>query len=279
MRIITEKLIHSFENHLLNEEKSNATVKKYIHDIRLFKKWLNGRSANKKTALQYKALLAQKYKPTSVNSAISSLNSFFAYHEWYDCKVRTLKIQKCIFAPKERVLTKHEYERLVETALRKKNKRLCLLMQAICSTGIRVSELSCITVQAVEDGTSTISSKGKIRRLFLPKPLRRSLKQYIKEQKITSGPVFVTSSGRPLDRSNIWSEMKKLCSKAGVCKDKVFPHNLRHLFARTYYSMHKDIVRLADILGHSSINTTRIYTVENGEVHMRQIEKLGLLRC
>lgn len=279
MKKITEKLINNFETYLFDEEKSKATLDKYIRDIRAFLLWLCGRGVNKQTVLEYKAYLTQNYKPASVNSVLSSLNSFFTYNEWYDCKVRSLKIQKQIFASKEKELTKAEYERLLDAAKSKNNERLYLLMQTICATGIRVSELRFVTVAAVCSGEANINCKGKIRRVFLPFSLCRLLKQYIKEQKITSGPVFISRTGKPLDRSNIWSDMKKLCEYAGVSKDKVFPHNLRHLFARTYYSLKKDIVRLADILGHSSVNTTRIYTMETGEVHRKQIERLGLLRC
>ena len=279
MKKITEKLIKNFRNYLTNEEKSDATLEKYIRDICAFLAWLCGRGVNKKTVLEYKAYLVENYKPASVNSVLSSLNSFFTYNEWYDCKVKSLKIQKQIFASKDKELTKAEYERLLDAAKTKKNERLYLLMQTICSTGIRVSELRFITVAAVNTGVANINCKGKLRQVFLPKTLCKVLTKYMREQKITSGPVFVSKTGKPLDRSNIWSDMKKLCEHAGVSKDKVFPHNLRHLFARTYYSLQKDIVRLADILGHSSVNTTRIYTMETGEVHKRHIEKLGLLRC
>ena len=279
MRKITEKRIESFRNYLINEEKSNATLEKYIRDTCAFLSWLCGRYVDKQTVLEYKAYLVENYKPASVNSVLSSLNSFFSYNEWYDCKVKSLKIQKQMFVSKEKELTKAEYERLLDTAKSKKNERLYLLMQTICSTGIRVSELRFITVAAVNTGVANIHCKGKLRSVFLPRTLCKVLARYIREQKITSGSVFVSRTGKPLDRSNIWADMKKLCEYAGVSKDKVFPHNLRHLFARTYYSLQKDIVRLADILGHSSVNTTRIYTIETGEVHKRQIEKLGLLKC
>jgi site-specific recombinase XerD len=199
--------------------------------------------------------------------------------EWYDLRVKNLKIQKQIFASTDKELTKAEYDRLLQAAKQKKNERLYLLMQTICSTGIRVSEVQYITVEAIARGVAEINCKGKRRQVFLPKQLCQILKQYIKEQKRKSGAVFVTKSGNPLDRSNIWSDMKKLCKAANVSEKKVFPHNLRHLFARTYYSLQKDIVRLADILGHSNVNTTRIYTMESGEIHRRQIQKLGLLRC
>jgi len=199
--------------------------------------------------------------------------------EWYDLRVKNLKIQKQVFASTDKELTKAEYDRLLQAAKQKKNERLYLLMQTICSTGIRVSEVRYVTVEAVARGIAGINCKGKCRQVFLPKQLCQILKQYIKDQKIKSGAVFVTKNGNPLDRSNIWSDMKKLCKAANVSEKKVFPHNLRHLFARTYYSLQKDIVRLADILGHSSVNTTRIYTMETGEMHRRQIQKLGLLRC
>ena len=210
---------------------------------------------------------------------LSSLNSFFVFLERHDCRVKTLKIQKQIFAPLERELTRAEYERLLSTAQTLHKQRLYLLMQTVCSTGIRISELHFITVSALYRETAEIRCKGKIRQVFLPKKLCRILLRYAKEQNIRSGPVFVTRGGKPLDRSNVWSEMKKLCEHAGVSKEKVFPHNLRHLFARTYYAQQKDIVRLADVLGHSNINTTRIYTMETGEEHRKQLEKLGLLRC
>ena len=190
-----------------------------------------------------------------------------------------LKIQKQIFASTDKELTKAEYNRLLQAAKQKKNERLYLLMQTICSTGIRVSEVQYVTVEAISRGVAEINCKGKQRRVFLPKQLCHILRQYIKDQKIKSGAVFVTKNGNTLDRSNIWSDMKKLCKTANVSEKKVFPHNLRHLFARTFYSLQKDVVRLADLLGHSSVNTTRIYTMETGVVHRRQIEKLGLLRC
>ncbi len=278
MKIITKELIQAFKKHLINEEKSEATLEKYIRDISAFSVWLEGAAVSKERVLEYKTHLVEQYMPASVNSILSSLNCFFSFNEWYSLRVKALKIQKQIFASKEKELTKAEYERLLDAARSKKNERLYLLMQTICSTGIRVSELCFIDMNAVQSGTANINCKGKLRQVFLPKELRKKLTKYAKEQKITSGPVFISKNGKPLDRSNIWADMKKLCVAAGVSKDKVFPHNLRHLFARTYYSLQKDIVRLADILGHSSVNTTRIYTMETGDVHRRQIERLGLLK-
>lgn len=279
MKRITNELIQKFKTYLINEEKSSATLEKYIRDVVAFMQWLNERVVEKVVVMEYKQNLIENYAPASANSMLSSINSFFGYMEWYDCKVKTFKIQKQIFANKDKELTKAEYERLLVAANKKQNKKLYMLMQTICSTGIRVSELRYISTDAVRKGEAVINCKGKMRVVILPKQLCKMLTSYIKEQKISSGSVFVTKNGKPLDRSNIWKLMKDLCESAGVSKEKVFPHNLRHLFARTYYSLEKDVVRLADILGHSSVNTTRIYTMETGDVHRRQLQRLGLLLC
>ena len=279
MKEVTRERMSAFRDYLINEEKSEATVSKYLHDVAVFAEWLGTRDLEKIAVVEYKTALCEKYAPASVNATLSSLNCFFAFCGRHDLRVKNLKIQRQIFASTEKELTKAEYDRLLTAAKSKKNERLFLLMQTICSTGIRVSELKFITVEAVERGIAEINCKGKRRQVFLPKELRKMLGRYIKEQKRKSGAVFVTKNGNPLDRSNIWSDMKKLCKTANVSEKKVFPHNLRHLFARTFYSLQKDVVRLADILGHSSVNTTRIYTMETGVVHRRQIEKLGLLRC
>lgn len=262
MKKITNELIQKFKMYLINEEKSSATLEKYIRDVVAFMQWLNDRVVEKVVVMEYKQNLIENYAPASANSMLSSINSFFGYMEWYDCKVKTFKIQKQIFANKDKELSKAEYERLLVAAKKKQNKKLYMLMQTICSTGIRVSELRYISTDAVRKGEAVINCKGKMRVVILPKQLCKMLTSYIKKQKISSGSVFITKSGKPLDRSNIWKLMKDLCDTAGVSKDKVFPHNLRHLFARTYYSLEKDVVRLADILGHSSVNTTRIYTME-----------------
>jgi len=279
MKKITIETIQLFKCYLCGEEKAQATVNKYVHDVKEFQIWLGDRELCKTEVLAYKNYLCERYAPASVNAVLSSLNSFWGYMEWFDLRVKNLKIQKQIFASSDKELTKAEYERLLQAAKQKKNERLYLLLQTMCATGIRVSELRDITVAAVSRGVAEINCKGKCRQVFLPKQLCRILKQYIKDEKIKSGPVFVTKNGNPLDRSNIWSDMKKLCKAANVSEKKVFPHNLRHLFARTYYHMHRDVVRLADILGHSSVNTTRVYTMETGEVHRRQIQKLGLCRA
>lgn len=278
MKKITQEMVVNFKKFLIDEEKSNATLEKYMRDINAFREWLGNRIVEKVMVLEYKAYLVEKYAPASANSMLSSINSFFEFNEWHELKVKMLKIQKQIFAEKNKELTKTEYERLLDAAKSKKNERLYYLMQTICSSGIRVSELKSITIEAVKERRATIKCKGKMRIVILPKELCKMLAEYAKEQKISSGPVFVTKTGKPLDRSAIWKMMKQLCESAGVPKEKVFPHNLRHLFARTYYTIQKDIVRLADILGHSSINTTRIYTMETGDIHRRQIQKLGLLR-
>ena len=279
MRKITNELILGFKNYLIEEEKSQNTIEKYIRDIKFFMTWLYGKEVTKILALEYKKELCDKYAPASVNSIIASLNCFFAYNEWYDLKVKSLKIQKQIFVKKDRELNKAEYERLLTAAKSKKNQRLYYLIQTICSTGIRVSELRYITTCAVKSGQAVINCKGKMRIVILPKELCNMLNEYIRKNKIKAGSVFISRNGNPLDRSHIWKMMKELCKSAGVSKLKVYPHSFRHLFARTYYSIQKDIVRLADVLGHSSINTTRIYTIETGEVHRKQIQKLGLLRC
>lgn len=278
MRKITNELIQKFKEYLIDEEKSLLTLDKYIRDITAFMKWCKNAEISKSLVLEYKQEIIEKYAPASVNSILSSLNSFFEYNEWHGLKVKMLKIQKQIFAERNKELTKSEYERLLDAAKSKKNERLYYLMQTICASGIRVSELSAITIEAVKARRANINCKGKMRVVILPKDLCKVLTEYARRQKITSGPVFVTKNGKPLDRSTIWKMMKVLCESARVDKEKVFPHNLRHLFARTYYSIQKDIVRLADILGHSSVNTTRIYTMETGDIHRRQIQKLGLLR-
>ena len=278
MKKITNELIKNFHRYLIEEEKAAATVEKYIRDINVFADWLGDKELDKETVLIYKENLTKNYAPASVNSVLSSLNSFFTFNEWYNLRVKNLKIQKQLFANKDNELTKEEYERLLTAAKSKGNEQLYFLMQTICSTGIRVSELCYITVESLKAQKAQINLKGKMRVVILPKELCKMLLKYSKEQKITSGSVFVSRNGKPLDRSNIWKMMKALCESAGVARAKVFPHNLRHLFARTFYSIQKDIVRLADILGHSSVNTTRIYTMETGETHRRQIQRLGLLR-
>ena len=279
MKKITGAMIKKFKEYLNDEEKSRATIEKYIRDVTAFAEWLGNKEVCKARVLEYKEKIIAEYAPTSVNSIISSLNSFFDYAEEYGLKVKIIKIQKQIFAKDEKEISKAEYERLLAAAKSHGNYKLYLIMQTICATGIRVSELRYISVNSLTDGRAEVNMKGKLRVIIIPKELCKKLKKYTSEQKISRGSVFVTKTGRPIDRSNIWKMMKSLCESANVDRTKVFPHNLRHLFARTFYSIEKDIVRLADILGHSSVNTTRIYTMGTWENCRRQVQKLGLLRC
>ena len=267
-----------FENWLREREKSEKTVEKYVRDVKKFLPWCEG-VLSKEKVLAYKEHLKKGYMPKSVNSMLSAVNSFLDFTGKRGCKVKLLKLQNQSFANSDKTLTKKEYERLVESAKKTGKLRLYYLLQTMCATGIRVSELRFITVEALKSGSCVIDLKGKIRPLFIPKKLSKALLSYCRAKKITSGSVFVTKNGKPLDRSNIWAEMKRLCKAAGVEPGKVFPHNLRHLFARCFYAATKDIAKLSDILGHSSINTTRIYVMDTGDTHRRQLERLGLLLC
>jgi site-specific recombinase XerD len=275
-RTITEKRLCAFRRYLAEEEKSEITIAKYLQDIRQFWKWNKEQPVTKEVVIRYKeALVSQGYAVRSINSKLASLNSLLTFCGWTDCKVKNLRMQRQIFCPQERELTREEYRRLLQVA--EKQPRLHLLLQTICGTGIRVSELQYFTVEAVSRGQVTVQCKNKIRTIFVPRKLKQKLLRYAGEQRITSGPIFVTRSGQPLHRSNIWAQMKKLCGAAKVEQSKVFPHNLRKLFAKIYYSAEKDIAKLSDILGHSSINTTRIYIMSTGDEHQRQIERLGLV--
>ena len=279
MKQITTTKIKKYREYLIEEEKSKNTIDKYMRDINAFTKWIAERELCKAVILEYKEHLKLSYAAKSVNSILSSLNSFFEFCEWHNLKVKLLKIQKQIFANESKELTKDEYDRLLNAALSKGNEKLYLLMQTICATGIRVSELQFITVESLRKRKANIDLKGKMRMVIIPNNLCKTLLKYSSEQKITTGSVFISKNGKPLNRSNIWKMMQSLCYDANVSKSKVFPHNLRHLFAKRYYSLHKDIVRLADILGHTSVNTTRIYTMETGDIHRKQIQELGLLKC
>ena len=276
-RIISNDLLMKFEDHLRNEERSQATIQKYLHDIRVFMTYLGDGSVDKSKVLPYKEKLSEKYEVSSANSMIAALNTFFRFTEWIDCCVKQFKVQRQIFCSEEKELTRQEYTRLVETAKKKGNERLNLIIQTICCTGIRVSELQYITVEAVKNGETVVRCKGKTRTVFFVKELRKRLLRYIQNNELQSGAVFVTKTGKPINRTNVWREMKALCEKAGVSPDKVFPHNLRHLFARTFYGIEKDIAKLADILGHSSINTTRIYIVSTGKEHRQRMENMRLI--
>lgn len=263
-----------YKAYLIGEEKSAATTEKYIRDVNAFIEWLGNNELCKEEVLAYKEFLAEQYAPASANSMIIAVNGFLRFISCADCCVKPLKVQRQIFVNEEKELTKAEYQRLVKAC---EGTRLSYLIQTICSTGIRVSELKFITVEAVKSGRTVVNCKNKRRVIFIPVPLQKLLKEYIKKAGIESGSVFVTKSGKPLNRSNIWRDMKALCKKARVNAEKVFPHNLRHLFARTFYSIEKDIVRLADLLGHSSINTTRIYTMETGNKHLIRLERVQKL--
>lgn len=277
-RILTERKISEFILHLKSEEKSENTIKKYIRDVRAFFGFVGGAEITKETVIAYKnELLLQNYAVRSINSILASLNCLFSFLGWYDLRVKSLKLQKQIYCPEEKELTKAEYICLCNTAKSNKNERLNLILQTICGTGIRVSELQFITVEAVRQGTVTVNCKNKARTVFVVRELRQKLLNYAQKHKITSGMIFVTRTGKPISRTNIWREMKKLCVKANVNPKKVFPHNLRHLFARTFYGIEKDIAKLADILGHSSINTTRIYIISTGTEHRKRMEQMRLI--
>lgn len=277
-RTLTQNKISNFYTWLKSEEKSENTVEKYIRDVTAFIEYLGGSAITKETVIAYKnKLINENYAVRSINSMLASLNSLFAFLGWVDLKVKSIKLQRQIYCPEEKELTKAEYVRLINTAKQKGNERLNLLIQTICGTGIRVSELQYITVEAVKCGEAVVSLKGKTRTVFIVKELKQKLLRYAAEQKITSGVIFITRSGKPMSRTNIWREMKNLCKEANVNPNKVFPHNLRHLFARTFYSIEKDIAKLADILGHSSINTTRIYIISTGNEHRRRMENMRLI--
>ncbi len=263
--------ITEYENFLIEEEKSTATIEKYLRDIRAFEVFLCGKELTKCEIIAYKKSITESYAPASVNSMLVSINSFLKFIGCERLCVKLLKIQRQIFASEKKELTAAEYRRLLSAA---QNTRLKLVIQTICETGIRVSELKYITVEAVREGKAIVDCKNKTRVIFIPSPLRKVLSGYIKKSGITAGSMFITKSGKPLGRSNIWRDMKALCERANVAPDKVFPHNLRHLFARTFYAIERDIVRLADLLGHSSIDTTRIYTMETGRTHIDCLEKI-----
>ncbi len=274
---ITDRIMRLFEKYLTENEKAVATVRKYMRDVRRFAEYAAGRALDKATVLGYKESLMHGYTVRSANSMLASLNAFFRFSGRYELCVRQFKVQKEAYCSEERELGRGEYVSLVKAAEQMKDERLSLVVQTICGTGIRVSELSFITVEAVRRGEAVVSCKGKTRKIFIVRALQKKLLRYAVRQGITGGVLFVTRSGRPLDRSNIWRQMKGLCAAAGVSEGKVFPHNLRHLFARTFYGIEKDIAKLADILGHSNINTTRIYIITTGAEHQRRMENMRLI--
>lgn len=275
-RIITGEQLEEFRKNLVEEEKSAATVEKYIRDIHRFLVYADGRRVNKELTINYKKELIEKsYAVNSINSMLASLNSLLMFLGWEDCKVKNIKTQRQIYCSEDKELTKAEYLKLLDAS--KNQPRLCLILQTICSTGIRISELSYFTVGAVKQGRINVSCKNKTRIILIPGKLKKMLLDFAGKSGIHEGVIFQTKRGNPINRSNVWAEMKKLCEKAKVNPKKVFPHNLRKLFARTFYKFEKDIAKLADILGHSSINTTRIYIMTTGQEHRRKIERLGLV--
>jgi len=277
--VITEEMVVSYREYLYEEEKESATIEKYIRDLRKLISFADGREVSKKLMIAYKESLKSggRYKISSINSFLVAANRFLEYMKWYEFRVKIYKVQRELFQPEEKDLTEKEYRRLVRTAESSGKKRLALLIQTICATGIRVSELEMITVNAVKRGTANIYCKGKGRQVLIPRSLQVKLLGYIRRKGLQFGPVFCTSGGKPLDRSNIWKEMKGICEAAGVEREKVFPHNLRHLFAKIYYQIGKDIGKLADILGHSSIETTRIYIKTSSQEHRQLLEKMKVV--
>ena len=278
MTKLSEKTLKDFRRSLEKEEKSRATTEKYLRDVRGFMAFVDGRGINKEKAIAYKRKLVDDgFAVRSVNSMLASVNKLFAFLGRDELKVKFIKQQKEIFRPEEKELTKAEYERLCKAAQRKRDERLSLVIQTICCTGIRVSELEYITAEAVRRGEARVSCKGKTREIIIVKDLQKKLMKYMSRRGIIHGCVFVTRTGKPISRINVWREMKSLCREANVSPSKVFPHNLRHLFARVFYKLEKDIAKLADILGHSSINTTRIYIMSTGKEHRRRMENMRLI--
>ncbi len=276
-RMLTDALLNEFMIYLREDEKSYATIDKYMRDLKKFQEFAGEEPVSKQTVLDYKEHLAKGYAVASANSMLAVLNAFLRFAGWYECCVKRLKVQTKAYCSEDEELTRTEYVRLVNMAMSNDNERLALLIQTICGTGIRVSELEYITVESLEHGESQVNCKGKTRMIFIVPELREKLKEYADRLGIRSGPVFVTRTGNPMDRSNIWREMKALCDQAGVSETKVFPHNLRHLFARTFYGLEKDIAKLADVLGHTNISTTRIYIITTGEEHKKNMEKMQLI--
>lgn len=278
MKIITEETLLHFSAFLKQEEKSANTIEKYLRDVAKFANFLAGEPVTKERVLTYKQSLQESgYAVRSINSMLAALNAFFSWENWPECKVKNFRFQQQAYYPEEKELTREEYMRLVTAAVSQGNHRMALILQTIAATGIRISELQFVTVEAVRAGQISVFLKGKNRVIFIVEKLQKKLLRFAKERGIPCGMIFASRNGRKPDRSNIWRDMKKLCAIANVSREKVFPHNLRHLFARTFYRMEKDIVKLADILGHSSINTTRIYTITTGQEHRRMMENLRLL--
>ena len=277
-RKIGARELIGFADYLKSEERSPGTMEKYLRDVRFFAAWLDGRAVTREIASAWKEhLLAEHYAPVTINSMLAAVNAFFRFAGWDECRVKFLKIQRRLFRESRRELTRQEFDRLLETARTLGRERLSLLMETVCATGIRVGEVRYITVEAAQTGRAEIALKGKIRTILLSTKLCRKLVKYAKQKKIASGEIFLTGSGKSLSRKQIWAEMKALCQKAGVEPTKVFPHNLRHLFARCFYQACRDVAKLADILGHSSIETTRIYLISTGAEHAKTLDRLRLV--
>ena len=277
-RKLTAAMVEAYDRKLKEDEHAAATREKYLRSVRAFAVWLDGAAVTTEAVTEWKAHLAERrLAPSTVNTALAALNGLFRFLGWEDCRARFLKVQRRIFRAPERELTRAEYDRLLAAAESTGDARLALLMESICATGIRVGEVKYLTVEAASQGRAEVSLKGKIRTILLPKKLCQKLIAYAKTQKNASGEIFLTGGGKPMSRCQIWAEMKRICKAAGVDSSKVFPHNLRHLFATVYYRIYKDIVKLADILGHSSVETTRIYLLTTGQEHRRQLERLKLV--
>lgn len=273
-----ENQLELFEQILKDEEKSIGTIENYMRHVRAFADWLDGRQITKQiTADWKKRLIKSGYEPVTVNTMLASLNKFLKVMDLSEYKVRFLRIQRRLFRKADRELSRTEYDKLVQTAQTEKKMRLALILETLCATGIRVSEVKYITVQAAEAGRAEISLKGKVRVILMPNKLCRKLIKYAKKQKIASGEIFITGNGKSINRKQIWAEMKTLARSAGIRASKVFPHNLRHLFARTFYKASRDAAKLADVLGHSSIETTRIYLISTGEEHVKELDRLRLV--
>ena len=276
-RKITEETLAAFARQLGEEERSPATLEKYLREVRQIAAFLGGREVTRELAAAWREELSARQSPATVNGKLTALDRLLAFLGWEDCRVKHLRVQRQLFRDSARELSREEYARLVETARRLGRGRLSLLMETICATGIRVSEVRYITAEAVREGRTEIALKGKIRTILLPGKLCRKLEKYARQKKITSGELFLTRSGRPMSRKQIWAEMKGVCRAAGVAPSKVFPHNLRHLFARCFYRVSRDVAKLADVLGHSSIETTRIYLISTGAEHARTLDQLRLI--
>ena len=275
---LTAERIAAYGRYLKQEERTLATLEKYLRDVRAFALWLDGEAVTQEAVTGWKErLLVERRAPSTVNTALSALNGLFRFLGWEGCRARFVKVQRRLFRDPARELTRPDYERLIATARELGKERLALVMETICATGVRVSELRYLTVEAVQRGRAEISLKGKVRVILIPTKLARKLLKYAKKNKTASGEIFLTGNGKSLSRRQIWTEMKRLCKYADVEPSRVFPHNLRHLFATAYYRAYKDIAKLADVLGHSSIETTRIYLLTSGAEHQRQLDRLGLV--